>query len=191
MKVLYYTNSDIKDEKIIPDIIKKLTKDEILFFDKKKDLNFIKKNKIDFIVSDRSRHKISDDVINFLDKKIINLHPSFLPWNKGYYPNYWSIIDQTPHGVTIHYIDSGIDTGDIIARTEFVYSKNNDTLNTTYKRLRVLMVSLFENCWKDIRNQNVGSKKQEKGIGKNYKQKDFEGKFEKLSNGWNTKIENL
>ncbi len=29
-------------------------------------------------------------------KSIINLHISYLPWNKGAYPNVWSFIDETP-----------------------------------------------------------------------------------------------
>ena len=33
--------------------------------------------------------------------KIINLHISFLPFNRGYYPNLWSHQEGTPSGVTI------------------------------------------------------------------------------------------
>lgn len=46
----------------------------------------------------------------------MNLHISYLPWNKGADPNFWSCIDGTPAGVTLHHIDAGVDTGDIIAQ---------------------------------------------------------------------------
>ena len=46
----------------------------------------------------------------------VNLHPSFLPYNRGQYPNVWSIVEGTPSGVTFHYIDEGIDTGHIISQ---------------------------------------------------------------------------
>ena len=36
---------------------------------------------------------------------VVNLHPSYLPYNRGQYPNVWSIMDGTPAGVTLHYID--------------------------------------------------------------------------------------
>ena len=53
----------------------------------------------------------------------------------------------------------------IIAQTEFSISKDKDTLKISYDRLRKLMISLFENCWKDIRNLNVKGKIQEgKGL---------------------------
>jgi len=35
MKILYYTNSDVTDEKIIPNIIKRLTGDDVIICKKK------------------------------------------------------------------------------------------------------------------------------------------------------------
>ena len=79
---------------------------------------------------------------NYNQKNIINLHPSLLPWNKGYHSNFWSIYENTPKGVSIHLIDDGIDTGDIVAQSELTYF-DEDTLRTTYKKLRASMVNLF------------------------------------------------
>ena len=141
MKILYFTNKDTKDCEIIPNIIKKYG-DDVVITTKRIDLNFIIFNKINFIVSDRSRFLIKSDVIDFLPKKIINLHSSFLPWNRGDNPIYWSIKERTPHGVTIHYIDESIDTGDIIIQTQFFYS-NKDTFRDAYNRSRYFMVSLL------------------------------------------------
>ena len=45
-----------------------------------------------------------------------------LPYNRGKNPNVWPIIDGTPAGVTLHYIDSGIDTGEIIHQIRAKYS---------------------------------------------------------------------
>jgi methionyl-tRNA formyltransferase len=64
----------------------------------------------------------------------INLHPSLLPYNRGAHPNVWSIIEGTPAGTTLHYIDSGVDTGDIIAQRE-VPVEPIDTGETLYRRL--------------------------------------------------------
>ena len=47
---------------------------------------------------------------------IVNLHKAYLPYNKGAHPNFWSFAENTPSGITIHVIDSGIDTGNIIYR---------------------------------------------------------------------------
>jgi len=189
MKILYFTNEDIQDWEVIPDIIKKHG-DTVLTHTSRIDLDVIKNNNIEFIVSDRSRYLIKKDVIDYMPRKIVNLHPSFLPWNRGYHPNYWPIKESTPYGVTLHFIDEGIDTGAIIAQTRAFYSEE-DTLRTTYDRLRSLMISLFEVCWPELRNEQMTEKSQNKFDGSLHYKKDFEGVFEKLPNGWDTKVKDI
>lgn len=47
----------------------------------------------------------------------INVHPSYLPEYRGPNPGFWQYYDMVMDpGVTIHYIDQGEDTGDIIFR---------------------------------------------------------------------------
>lgn len=50
----------------------------------------------------------------------INLHPSFLPAYRGPNPWFWTYYNQDSHGgVTLHYIDEGEDTGDIIYQEKY------------------------------------------------------------------------
>ncbi len=51
--------------------------------------------------------------IDLKGKPGINMHISLLPYNRGTDPNFWSWLDGTPKGVTIHWMDDGIDTGPI------------------------------------------------------------------------------
>ena len=45
----------------------------------------------------------------------INLHPSLLPFYRGMAPQHWPIINgEKETGVSVHYVDSGVDTGDVI-----------------------------------------------------------------------------
>lgn len=51
----------------------------------------------------------------FNTSKIYNIHFSYLPYYKGVYPVVWPILNQEDFsGVTLHHIDPGIDTGNII-----------------------------------------------------------------------------
>ena len=88
----------------------------------------------DFIISFGYRHIIKEDIINKFINKIINLHISYLPYNKGADPNLWSYLENTPKGVTIHYMDKGLDTGDIIVQKEVCGNIETDTLKTSYDR---------------------------------------------------------
>ncbi len=46
----------------------------------------------------------------------LNLHPSLLPAYRGPRPVYWQLRHGAPAGVTVHYMDEGLDTGDIAAQ---------------------------------------------------------------------------
>lgn len=109
----------------------------------------------DFIISFGYRHIIKEDIINNFVNKIINLHISLLPYNRGADPNLWSYLENTPKGVTIHYIDKGLDTGDIIIQKEVFDNIETDTLKTSYDRLIDEIVNLFNNNIYDIINGNI------------------------------------
>ena len=46
----------------------------------------------------------------------LNLHPSLLPAYRGPVPVFWQLRDGAESGVTVHYMDEGLDTGDIAAQ---------------------------------------------------------------------------
>ena len=96
----------------------------------------------DWIISYGYRHIINQQIINASKNPIINLHISYLPFNRGAHPNYWSFVDNTPKGVTIHNIDKGIDTGPILIQKRCAFTKS-DTLVTSYLQLKYEIEKLF------------------------------------------------
>jgi methionyl-tRNA formyltransferase len=105
----------------------------------------------DCIISYGYRHKISKEIIGSVHRRAINLHISYLPWNRGANPNYWSWYDNTPKGVTIHYIDEQFDTGDIIVQKQVDFSNVEPlTLRTTYQKLSDEIEDLFIHNWHGI-----------------------------------------
>lgn len=112
----------------------------------------IKSNNIDFIISFGYRHILSGDVLDLFHNRAVNLHLSYLPYNRGADPNFWSFVENTPKGVSIHYLDTGIDTGDIIVQKKIKFDSKNDTLATSYEKLQIVIQNLFKENWKDIKN---------------------------------------
>jgi methionyl-tRNA formyltransferase len=92
---------------------------------------------------------LSKAFLDLFPKGCINLHPAFLPYNRGNYPNVWSIVEKTPAGVTLHYIDEGLDTGDIVAQ-EKVVIEPTDTGGTLYRKLELAALELFQRTWPSI-----------------------------------------
>ena len=141
-----------------------------------------------FLVSYGYRYIIKKDILDKLCNSAINLHISFLPWNRGADPNFWSFIEGTPKGVTIHHLDEGVDTGDIIVQKEIEFdSDNNDTLATSYDKLQQEIQQLFMLNWVDIKDGNIPRKRQV-GKGSLHKAKDKESISHILTDGWNTPI---
>jgi len=105
----------------------------------------------DIILSVFFGYRLGSEVLNIPPRGCINLHPAYLPFNRGVYPNVWAIIDGTPAGVTLHYMDEGFDTGDIIAQKRVsVYF--HDTGESLYHRLEHACVELFKETWPEIKS---------------------------------------
>ena len=81
----------------------------------------------------------------------INFHCSYLPFNRGKNPNVWPFIDGTPAGITIHYMDQGVDTGDIIAQRQ-IDIEPVDTAKTLYDKLTAGFLPLFKETWPQIKD---------------------------------------
>lgn len=143
----------------------------------------------DFLISYGYRHIIKPDVLNDFPCRAINLHISFLPWNRGTDPNLWSFLENTPKGVTIHYLDPGLDTGDILAQREVMHDPG-DTLRTSYNRLIESIELLFMKIWPDIRAGNRKSIPQPAG-GTSHRLRDREPFERLLTRGWDTPVADL
>ena len=133
---------------------------------------FIKSLKPDLIFSIYWRYLLPDRIIQLPSKGCINYHPAMLPYNRGKNPNVWPIIENTPAGVTLHYIDIGIDTGDIIAQNK-VEIEPIDTGETLYNKLNKAFEELFLNTWPILKKDKIMSIKQNKETGSFHTSKQF------------------
>lgn len=97
---------------------------------------------VDRIISYGYRHIIPPDIIE-RGIPIVNLHMSYLPWNRGAHPNYWAFTEGTPHGVSIHLVDKDIDTGPILYQKYVNFSRQENTFSLTYERLTSEIETLF------------------------------------------------
>jgi len=144
----------------------------------------------DFVISYGYRHIIRNTAeLRRMDGRAINLHISYLPWNRGADPNFWSWIDDTPKGVTIHYLDAGIDTGDIIVQEKVVLNPSS-TLRSSYNDLHKAMIVMFKDYWPLIRRGSLGRHRQN-GKGTYHKTADKEAYWSRLQKGWDTPISDV
>ena len=145
---------------------------------------------IDFVVSYGYRHIVKEDVIRAYASRIINLHISLLPWNRGADPNLWSFLEDTPKGVTVHLMDAGLDTGDIIAQREVSFTDPGETLATTYAKLSEEIVALFRDLWPRLLTRSAQARPQPGG-GSYHRSSDKAPYMHLLTQGWDTPVRRL
>lgn len=83
---------------------------------------------------------LEPEVIRAYPRRIINIHPSLIPkyCGKGFYGKrvHQAVIDggETVSGATVHFVDEGVDTGEIILQRE-VPVEPGDTADTLAARV--------------------------------------------------------
>ena len=98
---------------------------------------------------------LSKNFVNSLPSKfIVNVHPSLLPKYKGMNAIKQALDDSAQYtGVTIHYVDEGMDSGSIIKQDRIKINKN-DTLESLKDRLQAMEHRLYSDTIKSILIKN-------------------------------------
>jgi phosphoribosylglycinamide formyltransferase 1 len=80
-------------------------------------LDWLKLQNPDFIILAGYMKILSPGIIREFPRKIINIHPADTTQHQGLYGYDWAWKNQLPETkVTVHYVDEGLDTGEIIGQ---------------------------------------------------------------------------
>lgn len=109
----------------------------------------------DLFVSMSFNQIFKSKLINLPPLKIINCHAGKLPFYRGRNILNWALInDEKEFGITVHYVDEGIDTGDIILQSCYPIT-DSDTYATLLNRAYEGCAVNLYNAIKRIQNDNV------------------------------------
>jgi dTDP-4-amino-4,6-dideoxyglucose formyltransferase len=158
-KILFLTNNEIS--KPLENWLAKRV--EVRTWENKLTIADMQAIEPDLVVSYSYRHIIGAETLAMLPGKFLNLHISLLPYNRGADPNIWSIVDNTPKGVTIHLMSPGLDEGDIVLSKEVQINEDEHTLRSSYELLHREIQSLFMANWPWLESGAFKSKPQEEG----------------------------
>ncbi|WP_163653734.1 phosphoribosylglycinamide formyltransferase [Listeria sp. PSOL-1] len=97
-------------------------------------LQLLQKMKIDFIVLAGYMRLIGPVLLKAFDRRMINLHPSLLPNFPGKDAIGQALLARSDEtGVTVHFVDQGMDTGEIIAQERVCIAKDDTKATLTAK----------------------------------------------------------
>ena len=195
MKILIVCAGDRSKYNISLNIIKylnKINQDQLkvcVLDNNKKLINFLKKKKINYLIKNKNffssiktgeyewllniwGHVIFKKEFLKKFKNNLNLHPSYLPYNKGRDPYYFSVLNQTPVGVAIHEMDKKIDNGKYYLRKKINFKfpfVAGEVFDISLKTIK----DLFINNWIKIRNGKIKLKKFSVKVNKTNKRREL------------------
>ncbi len=182
--VLFLTNNSNTEE-----FYKKLCgcEQRVYRFTNKLTLDIIKELDPSFVVSFNYKYIVPADVLDYMKGRIINLHTSYLPYNKGAAPNFFSFYENTPKGVSIHEMVAGLDEGAILLQKEVPMNAESETFATSYDKLMAAIMELFFDNWTALKARKINASKQV-GEGTYHTSKELTAIRNKTDFAWNENI---
>jgi dTDP-4-amino-4,6-dideoxyglucose formyltransferase len=104
-------------------------------------------HEFDVIISLHCKQVFPSKLVN--NVHCINVHPGLNPYNRGWFPQVFSLINGAPCGATIHEIDEQLDHGMIICQQE-VLVEPWDTSLTVYNKVLDVEMELLEQNLENI-----------------------------------------
>lgn len=99
---------------------------------------------------------LSSRLIKTMDCPIINTHAGITPRYRGVHGAYWALTREDPQhcGVTIHLIDSGIDTGDILYQKQINIDEKDNFETYPYLQIATAL-PLLDRALNDVKNDTL------------------------------------
>src|SRR5262245_28217062 len=104
---------------------------------------------IDLLLSVYFEYRVRPALIALARRRGITVHPSALPHNGGFHSSFWGIVNQTPLGASLIWMDEGLDTGGVIAQKIFA-DDGVMSASEVRARQRRMCVELFEENIDDL-----------------------------------------
>lgn len=127
---------------------------------------------LDYLICIHFPYIIPETILNCVNVGVLNLHPAYLPFNRGWHTATWAILDKTPYGATLHFMDNSLDTGDIIHQKK-ISINSDDTAHSLYQKVLQLEIDVFTEAWPKIKNKILTRKNQKELLGTTHKKEDI------------------
>jgi methionyl-tRNA formyltransferase len=135
---------------------------EVKYIKKIKDeIGFIKEKKPDIIFVLGFSQIIPKAILDIPAIGCIGSHPALLPQNRGRHPIIWAIANGlTKSGITLFWMDEGVDSGDIWRQKEFEIAIS-DNATSIYEKVKKLSVQMLKESIPDLKQGTINRTKQD------------------------------
>lgn len=137
-----------------------------------KNLKLIQNLNADYIIGVHFPYLIPKTLLNVPVGGVLNLHPAYLPYNRGWHTPSWAILDGSTYGATLHFVDEGLDSGDIIYQ-EKIKVLPNDTADSLYQKVMDLEFEVLKKAWPGLVSGKYQRRKQSLKSGTFHRKSDL------------------
>ncbi|WP_431160429.1 formyl transferase [Flagellimonas beolgyonensis] len=125
----------------------------------KRTLDYLKQKAPDLVIV-HGTSILSSSTLSQIDCPIINFHIGITPRYRGLHGGYWALYnkDEENFGSTVHFVDSGIDTGDVIVQKRIKPTKA-DNFYTYHILQTVGCLDCFDHAIEHINQRTQTAKK--------------------------------
>lgn len=109
----------------------------------------LKRLKLDYIFGIHFPFIIPKEVLEIPAVGFLNLHPAYLPYNKGWHTPSWAILEGTPYRATLHFMEEALDQGDIVHQKKMEISQK-ETADSLYQKVLDLEIEVFKEAIDDL-----------------------------------------
>lgn len=136
-------------------------------------LKVLKQIEPDLIIVNGTRI-ISKNILNNVQALFINIHVGITPEYRGVHGAYWALVNNDAQncGVTVHKVDEGIDTGDLIKQSTIKITSKDNFVTYPYIQTGVGIL-LMEDIINKIKNNNIDCYKKANSISNLYTHPTF------------------
>ena len=127
----------------------------------------------DLLLSVHYSEILPNAVLDIPTYDAVNLHPSFLPFNRGWHTPSWAIFENTKFGATLHVMDERLDEGAIIDQLE-VDIEPDDTADSLYQKAIDAELRLFMRQWPYLKNGTYSTSDQQSEEGTTHTKRELE-----------------
>jgi methionyl-tRNA formyltransferase len=137
-----------------------------------RNVEILRKSDLDFLICVHYPFIMRSPILSIPRTGVLNIHPAYLPFNRGWNTPTWAILEGTPYGATIHFMNETLDMGDIIGRKE-LNIEPDDTADSLYKKVFGVELTLFKEIWPKLVSQQYDRIVQQPDTGTMHKKRDL------------------
>jgi Formyl transferase len=102
---------------------------------------------------------IADSTLSAVSRPFINIHAGITPRYRGVHGGYWALAEGRPDlaGTTVHIVDTGIDTGGVLARAYFRPEPTDSIATYPYRHLADGLPLLAEQVGRVLKGEPVAT----------------------------------